>query len=140
VKAVEKVVEAVKKVFKKKPAKLDPVEVIEPQETPKPVIVKTIANNPRPQDTHADKPIAVKGGVYIAVTMDGGFGEISTSKCGPHCLQISDMTKALAAKELQGKAINWATVPYRVRHNLEINGFHAAKWSDIESYLVEWRQ
>ena len=135
---IKKTVEAVKRAFSKKPIKVAAGEPEAVAVAPVTVSVPIPEKQPKPRDTHADIPVPVRGGVFVAVTLDGGFGEISNEMRGhPHCLQISDLALSSAGQWLAGRRINWAIIPFRARHNLEIHRFHIVNSKDLEKYLKE---
>lgn len=77
-----------------------------------------------------------KGGTFIDVILDYGFGNIAADKAGmKHVLHLTDIPLSMAPRFINGKAIDWHTVPAKWRHEMEINEFHAVTWDELKQYL-----
>ena len=80
-------------------------------------------------------------GAFVDVVLDYDFQAFSAghrgATTGPyrHTLHVTDLAPALTEKALTGKRFDWHVIPSHWRHDLEIKGFHAAKWDDVKMSL-----
>lgn len=80
-------------------------------------------------------------GAFVEVHLDYGFGQIVDGASGDKpfrpCLHITDLSATLAKKALAGKRFDWHAIHSHWRHYMEIEGFHAATWEEVQKYLRE---
>lgn len=110
---------------------LNPMKWMKPKGRTEP---KPVPERVEPQDIPA--PVPTKGGAFVAINMDQGFGEISPMIGKSYrTLQILNMPYTIAIQKLEGKRIDWETIPYQWRYNLEIHKFHAVTFDALEKHL-----